>query len=255
MLDRGTKYCIYRPCWISYHTKLPVFYQPNRGKYLFPKRSEQSKLIGIGYQVTRIVLQRKSLVIDICFMKRVKRTLLTITVLIVAQWATPALAEKAYLSDIVITNVEGNLLVYFTVKDCFTPEMNSAIENGIETTFTFFVKLYEKIELSIDKKITDLEIKHSIKYDNLKKIYEVRLSEQGNKPITFKDFEEAKKLMSEVVGLKVTPLSNLQEGRDYQIQMMAELDKITLPFYLHYVLFFLSLWDFETDWHTIDFRY
>ena len=83
----------------------------------------------------------------------------------------------------------------------------------------------------------------------------MRLSEQGNKPITFKDFEEAKKLMSEVVGLKVTPLSNLQEGRDYQIQMMAELDKITLPFYLHYVLFFLSLWDFETDWHTIDFRY
>jgi hypothetical protein len=188
-------------------------------------------------------------------MKKVKRTLLTITIIIVVQWATPALAEKAYLSDIVITNVEGNLLVYFTVKKCFTPEMNSAIENGIETTFTFFVKLYEKIELSIDKKITDLEVKHRIKYDNLKKIYEVRLSEQGNEPITVKDFEEAKKLMSEVVGLKVTPLSNLKEGGDYQLQMMAELDKITLPFYLHYVLFFLSLWDFETDWHTIDFRY
>lgn len=188
-------------------------------------------------------------------MKKAKKTLLTIIVLIATQWAVPAQAEKAYLTDIVITNVEVHLLVYFTVKECFTPEMNSAIESGIETTFTFFVKLYEKIDLSFDNKVTDLEVKHSIKYDSLKKIYEVRLSERENNVITVKDFEEAKKLMSEVIALKVTPLSNLREGADYRLQMMAELDKITLPFYLHYVLFFLSLWDFETDWHTIDFRY
>ena len=37
--------------------------------------------------------------------------------------------------------------------------------------------------------------------------------------------------------------------------MMAELNKIQLPLYLHYVFFFLSLWDFETDWHSVDFRY
>jgi hypothetical protein len=37
--------------------------------------------------------------------------------------------------------------------------------------------------------------------------------------------------------------------------MMAQLDKIRLPFYLHYVLFFVSLWDFETDWYAVDFRY
>lgn len=200
-------------------------------------------------------MQRLSFVADISFMEKAKKTLLTIIILIATQWAVPAQAEQAYLSDIVITNVEDHLLVYFTVKECFTPEMNSAIESGIETSFTFFVKLYEKIDLSIDNKVTDLEVKHSIKFDSLKKVYEVRLSERENKVITVKDFEEAKKLMSEVIALKVTPLSNLREGADYQLQMMAELDKITLPFYLHYVLFFLSLWDFETDWHTIDFRY
>ncbi len=106
-----------------------------------------------------------------------------------------------------------------------------------------------------DITITDLELSHSIKYDNLRKIYEVRLSEQGDKTITVKDFEEAKRLMSDVVAVKVTSLNNLRKGGHYQLQMMAELDKITLPFYLHYVLFFLSLWDFETDWHAIDFRY
>ena len=188
-------------------------------------------------------------------MEKGKTTLLMISILIATQWAVPALAEKAYLSDIVVTKDRDHLLVYFTVKECFTAEMNKAIENGIETTFTFFVRLYEKTEFWWDKRIIDLELRHSIKYDNLKKIYEVRLSEQGNKATTLKDFEEAKRLMSEVVALKVTPLINLREGGDYLLKMMAELDKIRLPLYLHYVFFFLSLWDFETDWHKIDFSY
>ena len=78
---------------------------------------------------------------------------------------------------------------------------------------------------------------------------------QDGKVIYVDDFEEAKKRMSEIVGLKVTELRNLQRGNRYQISMMAELDKIRLPFYFHYVFFFLSLWDFETDWYTVDFRY
>ncbi len=188
-------------------------------------------------------------------MRSRKTSILVIVFLMTTQWVTPALAEKAYLSDIVVTNTRDDLLVYFSVNDCFTPEMNAAIESGLNTTFTFFIKLYEKRDLWWDIKLTDLELSHSIKYDNLKKTYEVRLSEQGNKPITVKDFEEAKKLMSDVVALKVTPIHNLRKDGHYQLQMMAELDKITLPLYLHYVLFFLSLWDFETDWHAIDFRY
>jgi hypothetical protein len=31
------------------------------------------------------------------------------------------------------------------------------------------------------------------------------------------------------------------------------MSKTTLPWKMHYVLFFVSLWDFETDWYTIDF--
>jgi hypothetical protein len=66
-------------------------------------------------------------------------------------------------------------------------------------------------------------------------------------------FVEAKKILSEVISLKVTELKNLHKGNRYQVQLMAELDKIRLPFHLHYILFFLSLWDFETDWYTVDF--
>jgi hypothetical protein len=178
-----------------------------------------------------------------------------IFVALVFQFASTALAAKAFLSDIVVTNTRDDLLVYFTVNNCFTSEMNRAIESGLNTTFTFFVRLYEKQDYRLDRKIADTELRHSIKYDSLKRIYEVTLSEENNRVVTVRSFEEAKKLMAEVVAFKVTPLSNLQKGGRYRLKMMAELDRIKLPFYLHYVLFFLSLWDFETDWYSVDFRY
>jgi len=189
------------------------------------------------------------------FVEKEKTTLLIIFSLIVIQWAVPAWAEDAYLSDIVLTNDQDYLQVHFTVEECFTAEMNEAIEKGIEVTFTFFVRLNEKRGLWLDKGIADMEFRHSIKYDNLKEIYEVKSSERENETITVKDFDEAKRLMSDVVALRVTSIDRLREGDDYQLKVMAELDKIRLPFYLHYVLFFLSLWDFETGWHAIDFRY
>ncbi|HDZ90311.1 MAG: DUF4390 domain-containing protein [Deltaproteobacteria bacterium] len=166
-----------------------------------------------------------------------------------------ALGAEARLTDIVITNTQDHLLAYFTVSDCFTEEMKRAIDNGVSTTFTFFVRLYEVRNWWWDRSIADLKVSHEIRYDSLKKVYIVRLSSRDNKPIYVKDFGEAKKLMSEIVGLKVTELHNLERGNRYQISMMAELDKIRLPFYFHYVFFFLSLWDFETDWYSVDFRY
>lgn len=164
-------------------------------------------------------------------------------------------AQEARLTDVVVTNTKEDLLVYFTVAECFNQEMRQAIDNGILTRFTFFVKLYQVRRFWWDRQIADLKVSHDIQYDNLKRVYRVHLHEKSTKPMEVEDFQEAKRLMAEIVGLRVTDLKKLQRGFHYRIKMMAELDKIRLPFYLHYVLFFLSLWDFETDWYTVDFRY
>ena len=179
---------------------------------------------------------------------------IVIAILIIPCLASPASAEKAYLSDIAITTNSNHLVVYLTVNQCFTEEMNRAIESGILTTFNFFIHLYERRQYWWDRKIASLEIRHSIKFDNIKKSYEVTLSERENETITVKDFDQAKRIMSEIVALKVIPIRHLKRNKRYQLQMMAQLDKIKLPLYLHYVLFFLSLWDFETDWYTLNFR-
>jgi hypothetical protein len=168
---------------------------------------------------------------------------------------TPARAREARLTDIVVTNTQENLLTYLRVTDCFTPDMNTAIENGIHTTFTFFIRLYEVRRFWWDKKLVDIEVSHGIQYDSLKKVYLVTRSERDNQVVSVKDFGEAKELMSNVEGLKVIELRRLIKGTPYRVSMMAELDKVRLPFYLHYVFFFLSLWDFNTNWYTVNFVY
>ena len=164
-------------------------------------------------------------------------------------------AKDARLSDIIVTNTRDHLLSYFNVRDCFTEEMDRAIMNGISTKFTFIVKLYEVRSAWFDPKIADIRLTHTIEYNTLKNEFSLLLPEQNNKKVKTKDFDGAKELMADVVALKVIRLDKLNKGAHYQIRMKAELDKIELPFYLNYVLFFLSLWDFETDWYSVEFRY
>jgi hypothetical protein len=100
-----------------------------------------------------------------------------------------------------------------------------------------------------------IKVTHTIKYDHLKDEFIVTRSWGENKTFDTESFDEARRLMSEIESLKVISLDKLEKGRRYQIRSKAELSKMTLPFYLHYVLFFVSLWDFETDWYSVDFIY
>jgi hypothetical protein len=164
-------------------------------------------------------------------------------------------SRNAAIEDIVVTNTRDNLLVYFTVTNCLNDEIVEAIENGIPTSFLFFIKLYEKKGLWPDREIESLVITHEITYDNLRKIYTVRRS-NGEETVTgTPDFPEARKLMSEIVGIKLADLDSLDKGKKYRVSIMAELDKVELPFALHQIFIFVKLWDFKTPWYNLEFSY
>ena len=170
-------------------------------------------------------------------------------------WPVVLLAQDAKMTNIIVTNTRDNLLLYLTVEDAFPPKIENTINSGVPATFSFFIKLYSVRTFWKDKQIVDMTVTHTIKYDNLKKEYTVTRSGEEDQPISIKSFEEAKKLMADIDSLTIVPLKQLEKGKQYQIRCKAKLSKLTLPFYLHYILFFVSLWDFETDWYTIDFIY
>jgi len=167
----------------------------------------------------------------------------------------PACAKEAILRDIVVTKDDSHLLLYFSVADPFTKDMKEAIGNGVNITFNFFIRVHEVRKRWWDKKIADIKVTHDVRYDSLKEIYMVSLHEKDDKEILVRSIDEVEGLMSKIEKLKLTELQALQRGDSYQVRMMAKLDKTRLPNNLHNVLFFLSPWEFKTDWHAVDFTY
>jgi hypothetical protein len=180
---------------------------------------------------------------------------LSLVLLILVARPLAIYAAEATLSDIILTNTREDLLVFFEIKGCFTREMEEAIQNGIPTTFTIFINFYRTRTFWLDQTIASIRVEHTIKYDSLKNEFRVKRSEDQYRESNFADFAAAKKAMAEIKSIKIAPLSELVKNSKYQLRIKAELEKVRLPLYLHYVLFFVSLWDFETDWYTVDFIY
>jgi len=163
--------------------------------------------------------------------------------------------NNAVLVNIKLANTRDDLLTYFEVKNAFTDKINQAVQNGIPTTFSFYVTLYKTSDSWLDTEIADVQIKSTVKYNSLKEEFSVSRPWKDEKPAVTKSFEEAKSWMTEVDNLRVIPLEKLVKGDKYQISIKAQMDKVTLPLSLHYVFFFVSFWDFETDWYLINFTY
>jgi hypothetical protein len=174
---------------------------------------------------------------------------------ILVAYPCPSMAGEARLSNLIVTNTNNDLLVYTTVEGAFHEKMIKAIESGVPTTFSFFIMLYQTRSIWFDKTLADIEVSHTIRYNSLKKEYLVERSWENNLLRSVKSLDDARRLMTDIDGLRILPLSKLEKGKQYQVLVRARLSKVTLPYHLHYVLFFMSLWDFETDWYSVDFVY
>lgn len=159
------------------------------------------------------------------------------------------------LTDIKLANTRDDLIIYFELENAFPPKIIQTIENGILTPFSFHVSLYRTGGSWLDKKMADLDIQSTIKYNSLKQEYTVSRPWKEEKPMVTKSFDEAKDWMTRIDNMRVAPLTDLVKGEKYQIRIRAQLTRFTLPFALHYVLFFMSFWDIKTDWYIVNFTY
>ncbi|MBF0112602.1 MAG: DUF4390 domain-containing protein [Desulfamplus sp.] len=179
------------------------------------------------------------------------------TLLLVQPFIAPAAFAKrrCSLENIVITRTRDNLIGYFNVTGAFTEKMSEAILKGVPASFAFFILVYRKQDGWFDKKVAEVNLTATLKYNSLKQDFTVLRPWKTDKPFTTTSFEQAKEMASTIYNLKIIPISELEKGEQYKILIKAEMNKATLPLYLHYVFFFISYWDFETDWYEINMLY
>jgi len=184
-------------------------------------------------------------------MKTLKIIIIAMLICLIATSASAR--RKAEIVDVNAT-IEGQLIyTSFRVENAFIERMEEAINSGIPSTFTYRILLVERDGGLGTKKVVNRSINRTITYDTINNRYFVTMRE-GADPVTTKDFDEAKKLMTTVDKIAVAPTSWLLPNATYKLRIKAELEKIKLPFYLHYLLIFVSLWDFETDWVEVEIR-
>jgi hypothetical protein len=162
--------------------------------------------------------------------------------------------NKAEISNIEIDKTGQELETSFLLLDCFNSDMEEAILNGVPTTFRILVSV-EKPSVLVQSKIVDFTIQHTIRYNRLNNEFQVELPEHPQRILVTRNFEEAKKLMSTVKDLPVVATCLLNKDQEYHLKIKAELSKVELPLFLRYILFWVSLWDFETEWYTVAFLY
>jgi len=181
--------------------------------------------------------------------KTLSRLILTI-LFIMGSWLCPAgsAAREAQIGDVLVARQPDRFTVFARVTNCFTSGMESAIMAGVPTTFTFLVDFYRERNFWPDKKIAAVVVRQTVKYDNVKKIFLVSMDHNGN-PTAFQDLEGAKRAMAELTAHIAIPRNVDRNRGTYYLLIKAKLDKVRLPLYMEYVFFFVSLWDFETDWY------
>jgi hypothetical protein len=189
-------------------------------------------------------------------MKKIKNKI--VVILIFLLFGSLSLPSQTYalepkIRDVLITNDAENVLLYARLVNGFKPDMELAVLAGIPTTFTMWIEVYEERSLLWDKIIKKKQIKRTIKYDNLKKTFNLIINKTD--PVIFTDFESAQKAMSDFNGIVAVPMSSLVKSRSYYAMIKIKMDKVRLPLHMEYVFSFVSLWDFETSWYRQNFTY
>jgi hypothetical protein len=160
-------------------------------------------------------------------------------------------AEKdAEIANMLVSKSADTYFLSFSVKNAFSEEIDKIISSGIPVTFSFDIVIVKKRSFFFDKTVYEKELNHKLKYSSLTKTYFIKKPYISEDPYIINSEERAKSEMSSITDLSFENFSP-EKDSEYEIRARARLQEITLPFYLHRVFFFLSAWDFKTDWHKL----
>lgn len=157
-----------------------------------------------------------------------------------------ASGEKAKITNFIINKNKNTISLSFSTENAFSPEISDLIQSGIPVSFSFDIQIEKIRDYLPDKTIYEKEIIHKIKYSNLTKNFFIIKPYISEESYIINSKKRAQSEMSSITDFKIDLPHNLK-GK-FTIYARARLQEITLPFYMHKVFFFLSAWDFKTDW-------
>ena len=153
----------------------------------------------------------------------------------------------ARLTAAVLTN--GEVAVSAGLIRWTNAHIKEDLNNGIPKDLYYYILLKKRQPGWFDEEIVTRTIKHTIKYDVLKKQYSITTRMDGQmSQKTVESFEEMAGLISRIDHVKITTAKRMKTRHTYYVSVKAEMRATNVPFYLEYILFFIPALELDTPW-------
>ncbi len=202
-------------------------------------------------------------------------------------------AEEAYIVDVVRAGSPDRVMFSAILKGAMTREIKDSIESGAPVTFTYLVKLNKARRVVWDETVREVAVKKLVKYDALRKVYltwekkadspeaitfdaelsaaEYKEEDKGKEsapappssakepsqplqePTILKEREEMEKWMTHLENVDLGAVAEMRAFGRHYVSVKCEMKAIKLMPPFNYILFFVSLWDFDTKWSDSTF--
>lgn len=184
-------------------------------------------------------------------MKTVKEFLfIPFTCLLGVFLISPAHAGKERIAGLTVHPVTiHEIRISATLIRWMNPDLEKIIHDGIPKDLVYTMILKKKLRFLPDRKVQTMTIRHTIKYDILKKNYKVKSwdEETSNEQVT-ETLDEMMDLISKINNVKMALRQRLRERHTYYLSVKAEVKENRLPFFLNYILFFIPGLELDTPW-------
>ncbi|MEG6549015.1 DUF4390 domain-containing protein [Desulfocurvibacter africanus] len=165
-----------------------------------------------------------------------------------------SLAQELVLSNLVVDNQAGEILVRFGVEVEGSDRVAGILKEGESLGLSCSVSLLRERSLWIDQTVYSADLDLFLRYDPLSKQFTAELP-GSESPMAHADLAVLlSKAWSEIT-LDLGPWKDLSRGKDYRLMLEISLNRLDVPIWLKKPLFF---WDWEaapTTHYQLEFTY
>lgn len=175
---------------------------------------------------------------------------LTALAILIMTGANPGYSAQEKISNLSNELLGNNeILVSANLIRWTKDEILEDLNNGIPKDLFYYILLKKRLPAWIDEEITGRTIRHTIKYDVLKKQYSVTTrTETGVSDKTFDSFDEMADLISKIERVKISIDRKLRPRHTYYTSVKGVMRASKTPFYLKYIFFFIPDLELDTPW-------
>ncbi|MBI3456739.1 MAG: DUF4390 domain-containing protein [Candidatus Rokubacteria bacterium] len=138
--------------------------------------------------------------------------------------STDGWAGPLRISNLVVTNADRTLVVNVVLLGSLPDGVVEGLGTGIPATVRFQVELWQYNAWWVDRRIAAKILERQVVYDVLTKEYRVSAVQgEEREPYVTRDIWEAGRVLSEVRGLRLVPITSLQSRDLYYVRVRADI--------------------------------